>query len=50
MPSRVYWTRQAREDLRAVRTHIARDALATASGYVRLPVRGGHFFFTRSSP
>ena len=35
MPSSVYWTRQAREDLRAIRAHIARDAPATASAYVR---------------
>ena len=35
MPSKIYWTRQAREDLRAVRVHIARDAPATASAYVR---------------
>jgi addiction module RelE/StbE family toxin len=35
MPSKVYWTRQAREDLRAIRAHIARDAPATASAYVR---------------
>ena len=35
MPSRLYWTRQAREDLRAIRAHIARDAPATATAYVR---------------
>lgn len=35
MPSKIFWTRQAREDLRAVRNHIARDAPATASAYVR---------------
>lgn len=35
MPSKIYWTRQSREDLRAVRDHIARDAPATASAYVR---------------
>lgn len=35
MPSKIYWTRQAREDLRAVRAHIARDAPATASAYTR---------------
>ncbi len=35
MPSKIYWTRQAREDLRAIRNHIARDAPATASAYVR---------------
>lgn len=35
MPSKIYWTRQAQEDLRAVRLHIARDAPATASAYVR---------------
>ncbi len=36
MPSsRIFWTRQSREDLRAVRAHIARDAPATAAAYVR---------------
>ena len=35
MTSKIYWTRQAREDLRAIRSHIARDAPATASAYVR---------------
>ncbi len=35
MPSRIYWTRQAREDLRAIRAHIARDAPVTASAFVR---------------
>jgi toxin ParE1/3/4 len=35
MPSKIYWTQQSRDDLRAVRTHIARDAPATASAYVR---------------
>ncbi len=36
MPSsRIFWTRQSREDLRSVRAHIARDAPATASAYVR---------------
>lgn len=35
MPSKIYWTQQARDDLRAVRDHIARDAPATASAYVR---------------
>ena len=35
MPSSLYWTRQAREDLRAIRAHIARDAPATATAYVR---------------
>ena len=34
MPSKIYWTRQAREDLRAIRNHIARDAPATATAYV----------------
>jgi len=34
MPSRIYWTRQSREDLRAIRAHIARDAPATASAYI----------------
>jgi len=35
MPSKVYWTRQAREDLREIRTFIARDAPLTAAAYVR---------------
>lgn len=35
MSSRVYWTRQARADLRAIREHIARNAPATARAYVR---------------
>lgn len=35
MPSKIYWTRQSHEDLRAIRAHIARDAPATASAYVR---------------
>ena len=33
--NRLYWTRQSREDLRAVRDFIARDAPATASVFVR---------------
>lgn len=35
MPSKLYWTRQSRDDLRAVRDHIARDAPITASAFVR---------------
>ena len=35
MSSEIYWTLQARDDLRAIRAHIARDAPATASAYVR---------------
>mgnify|MGYP001813658090 FL=1 len=35
MPNRIFWTRQAREDLREVRAFIARDAPATASAFVR---------------
>ncbi len=35
MPAKVFWTRQAREDLRAIRDFIARDAPKTASAYVR---------------
>lgn len=35
MPTRIYWTRQAREDLREIRAFIARDAPATASAFVR---------------
>ena len=35
MPSKIYWTLQAREDMRAIRAHIARDAPATATAYVR---------------
>lgn len=33
--SKIYWTRQAREDLRAIRAFIARDAPATAAAFVR---------------
>ncbi len=35
MPFRIYWTQQARDDLRTIRAHIARDAPITASTYVR---------------
>lgn len=35
MPTEIYWTRQSREDLRAIRAFIARDAPRTASAYVR---------------
>jgi toxin ParE1/3/4 len=35
MPIKVFWTRQSRDDLRAVRDHIARDAPITASAFVR---------------
>jgi len=35
MASEIFWTRQSRDDLRAVRAHIARDAPATASAFVR---------------
>jgi toxin ParE1/3/4 len=35
MSSKIFWTRQAQEDLRAIRAHIARDAPATAAAYVR---------------
>ena len=35
MPTRIRWTRQSREDLRAIRDFIARDAPRTASAYVR---------------
>ena len=35
MPSKILWTRQAREDLREIRAFIARDAPATASTFVR---------------
>ena len=35
MAIRIFWTRQAREDLREVRAFIARDAPATASAFVR---------------
>ena len=35
MPNRIFWTRQAREDLREVRAFIARDAPAAASAFVR---------------
>ncbi len=35
MPFRIYWTQQARDDLRTIRAHIARDAPITASAYIR---------------
>ncbi len=35
MPARILWTRQARVDLFAIRTFIARDAPATAAAFVR---------------
>lgn len=35
MPTKIFWTRQSREDLRDVRAFIARDAPATASAFVR---------------
>jgi toxin ParE1/3/4 len=35
MASKVYWTRQAREDLREIREFIARVAPVTASAFVR---------------
>ncbi len=35
MAVRAYWTRQAREDLREIRTFIARDAPLTAAAFVR---------------
>ena len=35
MTSNIYWTRQSRDDLRAIRQFIARDAPATASAFVR---------------
>ena len=35
MPTKIYWTRQSRDDLRAIRAFIARDAPKTASAYVR---------------
>jgi len=36
MPNhKIFWTRQARENLRSVRAHISRDAPATATAYVR---------------
>ncbi len=35
MPNSIFWTRQAREDLREVRAFIARNAPATASAFVR---------------
>ena len=35
MPIRLYWTRQSRDDLRAIRDFIARDAPRTASAYIR---------------
>jgi plasmid stabilization system protein ParE len=35
MPNKIYWTRQAREDLREIRAFIARDAPITAAAFVR---------------
>ncbi len=35
MAVKVYWTRQSREDLREIRTFIARDAPLTAAAFVR---------------
>ena len=35
MASNIFWTQQARDDLRAIRAHIARDAPATATAYVQ---------------
>ena len=35
MATRIFWTRQAREDLREIRAFIARDAPVTASTFVR---------------
>ncbi len=35
MLARIFWTQQARDDLRAIRAHIARDAPAAAGEYVR---------------
>lgn len=35
MPSSIFWTRQAQDDMRAIRAHIARDAPATATAYTR---------------
>ncbi len=35
MTVKVYWTRQAREDLREIRTFIARNAPLTAAAFVR---------------
>ncbi len=34
MLTKIYWTRQAREDLRGIREFIARDAPATAIAFV----------------
>ena len=35
MPIRIFWTKMAQDDLRSIRSHIARDAPATATAYVR---------------
>ncbi|QDT01459.1 type II toxin-antitoxin system RelE/ParE family toxin [Adhaeretor mobilis] len=35
MSVEIAWTRQARQDLRGIRAHIAQDAPATAAAYVR---------------
>ena len=34
MATRIFWTRQARDDLRQIRAFIARDAPVTASAFV----------------
>lgn len=35
MSSRIYWTRQSRDDLRGIRDFVSRNAPATASAFVR---------------
>ncbi len=35
MLCKIFWTRQAGEDIRSIRLHIARDAPATSAAYVR---------------
>jgi plasmid stabilization system protein ParE len=35
MPNKIFWTQQARQDLRAIREFIARNAPSTAAAFVR---------------
>lgn len=35
MPTRICWTEVARDDLRSIKRHIAIDAPATATAYIR---------------
>jgi plasmid stabilization system protein ParE len=35
MPIKIYWTKVAQDDLRSIKSHIAIDAPATATAYIR---------------